>query len=575
MIAPSPIHDMFPNPEPSPRPQPALTWKIHERANRSRPGAAGGRSRRQDPAASRFVVHEFFRSRTRIQTVARALAALTTLMLVVAACGEPIRTLPDPSSLKAPAKDIVVTDGNLRTPYEILGLVEATLGGLSESEGPAAAEAAKRHLRDTAYTQYGDRLDAIIKVKTTPLAPSGPFGGWFNKDRGLRAEGVAVTFPPPPPPPKPADSTAELTFSEAVNLATDAIVDQFRRRPGSGPRLDEAQKKPGVVIDPMIDGASGQQTAATRLLEQQVAERLARARFDVLPFRTVSLSTAQYLMTGTLTRVEAKDRGAANVFRVNLALVDMKTGTIIARASSRTRDDGLDTNPTAYYRDSPIVVKDRVVDGYIRTAETSSSGGHADPTYFERVTAAALIGEALAAYNGERYQDALALYRDAAATPAGEQLRALNGVYLATWKLGRTREAEEAFGRVVAFGLRNNNLGVKFLFNPGTTEFWSDPKVSGPYAIWLRQIARQAVAARVCLTVVGHASRTGSEAYNDDLSERRAKTIKKRLETEAPELGPGRIRTKGMGFRENIIGTGTDDARDALDRRVEFKVTAC
>jgi hypothetical protein len=30
-----------------------------------------------------------------------------------------------------------------------------------------------------------------------------------------------------------------------------------------------------------------------------------------------------------------------------------------------------------------------------------------------------------------------------------------------------------------------------------------------------------------------------------------------------------------MGFRENLIGTGTDDARDALDRRVEFKITGC
>ena len=30
-----------------------------------------------------------------------------------------------------------------------------------------------------------------------------------------------------------------------------------------------------------------------------------------------------------------------------------------------------------------------------------------------------------------------------------------------------------------------------------------------------------------------------------------------------------------MGFRENVIGTGTDDLRDALDRRVEFKVRPC
>jgi len=141
-------------------------------------------------------------------------------------------------------------------------------------------------------------------------------------------------------------------------------------------------------------------------------------------------------------------------------------------------------------------------------------------------------------------------------------------------KLGRANEAEAAFGKVVALGLSSNNLGVKFLFNPGTTNFWSDPQVSGPYGFWLRQIARQAVLARVCMDLVGHTSRTGSVPYNDRLSLQRATYIKQRLEKEAPQLAP-RTRASGMGFRENLVGTGTDDARDALDRRVEFKISEC
>ncbi len=31
----------------------------------------------------------------------------------------------------------------------------------------------------------------------------------------------------------------------------------------------------------------------------------------------------------------------------------------------------------------------------------------------------------------------------------------------------------------------------------------------------------------------------------------------------------------GVGSRETIVGTGRDDATDALDRRVEFKPLAC
>jgi outer membrane protein OmpA-like peptidoglycan-associated protein len=82
------------------------------------------------------------------------------------------------------------------------------------------------------------------------------------------------------------------------------------------------------------------------------------------------------------------------------------------------------------------------------------------------------------------------------------------------------------------------------------------------------------VLAKACLNVVGHTSRTGSVPYNDRLSLQRAAYIKQRLEREAPQLAP-RTRAAGMGFRENLVGTGTDDARDALDRRVEFKVIEC
>jgi len=373
----------------------------------------------------------------------------------------------------------------------------------------------------------------------------------------------------------PTSDTSELSFDEAVNVATDGLVAQMQKLPAFLTTLEATLMKRGVVIDPMVDAASGQQTGATRLLEQRVADRLRsnHSQFDVVPFQVANLSKAQYLLTGTMTRVASGQPGTRQVFQINLALTDLKTGMVVAQAASRARDEGLDTNPTPYYRDSPILVKDKVVDGYISTSQTPP-GRPADPVYFERVATATIISEATLAYNNESYQDALTLYRNAAATPSGEQLRVLNGIYLATWKLSRTNEAEEAFGKVVALGLSSNNLGVKFLFNPGTTDFWSDPQVSGPYGFWLRQIARQAVVVKVCMNVVGHTSLTGSEAYNDRLSQQRAAYIKQRLDTEAPELAP-RTRASGIGFRENIVGTGTDDARDALDRRVEFKITEC
>jgi outer membrane protein OmpA-like peptidoglycan-associated protein len=375
----------------------------------------------------------------------------------------------------------------------------------------------------------------------------------------------------------PTVISSELPFDEAVSAATDGLVAQTQKLPAF---LAKVEAKVGatvarraVVVDPMLDAASGQQTQVTRQLEQRVTDRLRNQhqQFEVLAFQGPNLARTQYLLTGTLVRQPGA--GAKRPFMINLALVEMASRNVLAQASALARDDGLDTTPTAYYQDSPILVKDQVVDGYIRTAQTAP-GQPANAYYLERVAAAALINDATNAYNASQYNDALGLYRQAVATPAGEQLRALNGVYLSSWRLGRIAEAEEAFGRVVAFGLANRNLGVKFLFNPGSTEFWSDPKVNGPYALWLRQIARQAGAAKVCMNVVGHTSRTGSEQTNDRLSQARATVIKQKLDAEVSDLAT-RTRATGVGWRENIIGTGSDDVSDALDRRVEFKITNC
>ncbi len=373
--------------------------------------------------------------------------------------------------------------------------------------------------------------------------------------------------------PKATSNTNELSFDEAVAAATDGLIRQTQTLPGFLAKMEAKVVKKPLLLDPMLDASSGQQTGITRQLEERVVQRLRAnwGQIEILPFQADNLAKSQYLLMGTTSRVQSDKPTRA--FNINLALVDLKTGKVVAQASARSSDAGLDATPTAYYRDSPVLVKDKVVEGYIRTAEMPP-GGAADRTYIEKLSAAPLINEATNAYNDERYQDSLTLYNKAAATPAGEQIRVLNGIYLTNWRLGKVAEAEDAFGKIVALGLANQTLGVKFLFNPGTTDFWTDAKISGPYAFWLRQIARQASVAKTCMNVVGHTSKTGSEAVNERLSRQRALYIKERLEKESPDLA-GRLKATGVGFHENIVGTGTDDVRDALDRRVEFKLGGC
>jgi outer membrane protein OmpA-like peptidoglycan-associated protein len=374
-------------------------------------------------------------------------------------------------------------------------------------------------------------------------------------------------------PPQATRLSDELPFEEAVAKATDGLVAQTQTLPAFLAKVESKLGKKGVVLDPMLDSATGQQTGATTLLENRVSERMTTKydQFEVLPFRAANLSRAQYLLTGTMTRAST-DRSRGGLL-INLALTDLKSGNVVAQASAIARSEGLDSTPLPYYRDSPILVKDKVIDGYVATSATRP-GQRADAFYLERIAAATLINEATLLYNQERYQESLGQYRSALATPAGEQMRVLNGIYLTNVKLGRSAEAEEAFGRVVAFGIASNQLGVKFLFNPGSTEFWADPKVSGSYQMWLRQIARESTASQACMNIVGHTSHTGSEQANDALSLQRAVYIRTKLTAEATALGP-KTKVTGMGFRENIVGSGSDNAVDALDRRVEFKIVPC
>jgi outer membrane protein OmpA-like peptidoglycan-associated protein len=288
----------------------------------------------------------------------------------------------------------------------------------------------------------------------------------------------------------------------------------------------------------------------------------------LMAFDSEGAAKSRLLISGTLTALPEAGR-----YRMTIALTDRQTGIVVAQAAAPFLDASLDTSPTRFYRESPSLVRDRSVEGYLRTTETAK-GNPADALYIEQVPTSALLASALDAYNAERWEDALARYNEAVARPDGQQLRTFNGIYLSNVQLGRHEAAAEAFGKIAALGLATNNLAVKLLFRPGQTEFWPDPQISGVYPMWLHQIARAAQTSDNCLNVVGHTSRSGTEAQNDALSKSRAIAIRDWLTREAPGLGQ-KLSVSGVGWRENIVGTGADDATDAIDRRVEFKVVVC
>jgi outer membrane protein OmpA-like peptidoglycan-associated protein len=365
-----------------------------------------------------------------------------------------------------------------------------------------------------------------------------------------------------------------MPLNEAILKAAN---DLFSKVPLPSAALGVAGKHV-VVIDPLVDGVTGVQSNVTHSIEARLVElvRTSYPQFEIQPFSAASVAQSPLVLLGTFSGVNTQGHVTVppEAFRIWLTLANLQTGKIVSKGRSHAKPAGVDVWPTAYFQESPIWIKDPVVDGYIKTCQGRQVGDTIDPVYAAHLVAEVVISAAIQAYNSQRYGEALNLYQSALRTPAGEQVRVYNGLYLAHWKLGHRDKAAQAFGRMVAYGLAQEHLAVKFLFKPGSTVLWSAAQSRKPHRMWLQQIAQHTTQQHMCLEIIGHTSRTGPEPLNEYLSLRRAEYIQTRLAAAAPSLR-NRTITNGKGSRENLIGTATDDARDALDRRVEFNVIRC
>jgi outer membrane protein OmpA-like peptidoglycan-associated protein len=334
-----------------------------------------------------------------------------------------------------------------------------------------------------------------------------------------------------------------------------------------------------VVIDPLVDANTGAQTVSTARMGTQL-ESLMKSQstgWSVAPLTRQALAGKPLLLIGTLTPVNV-DRAIdtpPDAFRIWLTLIDLRTGRIVAKNIDRATIDSVNPEPLKYYADSPSWHKDKTVLGYINSCQINTKiGDTADPDYLARLPAAAVVNEAILAYGAGKIPEAHRLYQEASSVADPGDLRVLNGLYLTSWQLGQKDQARDAFGKLVASGLELKRLPVKLLFQPGRTAFNSVGDLSQQYTMWIGALAEQTGKADSCVRIVGHTSRTGTARVNETLSRQRAEAVQKMLESNNRRLGT-RLTALGVGSREALVGLGTDDLRDALDRRVEFRVVDC
>ena len=377
--------------------------------------------------------------------------------------------------------------------------------------------------------------------------------------------------------PRRADPAAELVapapikFEDAVARAGAQLFESARAEIGNEPRP--------VIIDPLIDANTGAQTVSSAKMGQQLEGILKqqRAAWSIKPLTREVLAAQPLLIIGTLTpvTVERSVDKLPDAFRIWLTLIDLRTNRVIAKQLDRSTVDSVNPEPLPFYRDSPTWHKDKTVLGYINSCQKDTRiGDLAQPDYLSRLPAAAVINEAMMAYNQGKVPAANKLYKEAQGLAEEGDLRVLNGLYLTSWQLGQREQAQEAFGKLVASGLEAKRLPMKLLFKTGGTAFNETGDLATQYQLWLSTMAAEAGKVPACVRVVGHTSRTGSASTNEKLSKRRAEVVAKLLEERNRSLST-RLSVAGVGSREALVGLGTDDQRDALDRRVEFRVVDC
>jgi len=303
------------------------------------------------------------------------------------------------------------------------------------------------------------RLASLLALLVAGCAAPPPSDAPSPAPAAAPAPSPALVAPSAPP------ALVAAPFADAVARAGERLLQDAQATLGSGPRE--------LVIDPLIDASTGQQTNSTVQMGAQLAGLITRRvpSWNVQPLTRGALATRPLLLIGTLTAINTKNvqDENADAFRVCLVIIDLRTGKLVAKRVDRATLATVDAEPLGLYRESPTWALDVTAQAYIKSCQGSSPGDPVAPGYLQRLPAQAVINEAMLAYADNKPADAYRLYNEARDLADPQDLRVLNGLYTTSWKTGRKKEAAETFGKIVGIGLDAKKLPIKLFFNPGTT----------------------------------------------------------------------------------------------------------
>ncbi len=373
--------------------------------------------------------------------------------------------------------------------------------------------------------------------------------------------------------------TSPMEFKSAIHSLAHDLFTQLDNSQGVLGRLAQipdgaSNSQKTVLIDPFIDSLSGESVKAGLQVQNLLIENVSMhfKQFALSPLTPDKLTQAHYVMAGIIYLDDYQNEDKR--YHVAASIFQADTGKIVAQSESWIENKNLDYTPVPIYKDNPMyMLKDPLLKGMIETAK-NPVGAYAQRGYFAALKAQAVTVEATAAYEQKDYPKAMNLFQKAIDQTQGQTMKAYSGLYQTYLKMKKLAEAEQVFATLFALGVSNNNISVRFLFSVNSVEFVDNLELRTQYAFWLRQIGKYFRNNKLCTKIAGHSSLSGSEKYNEDLSLKRAQQILHLLQQHFPAIHK-RASAVGKGFKETIVGSGTDDSRDVVDRRVEFVIVNC
>ena len=203
------------------------------------------------------------------------------------------------------------------------------------------------------------------------------------------------------------------------------------------------------------------------------------------------------------------------------------------------------------------------------TALITTSACTTDPVTGERRISKTAIGGIGGALGGYLLGDIVGGRNDRTEKLLGAGIGGLAGAGIGAYMDKQERDLR---ARTAGTDVQVTRQGDNLVLNipSGITFAYDSANVQPQFQRTLDQVAETlAQYNETYIDVYGHTDSTGSDAYNQDLSERRAGSVASYLESR--NVQSARIGTRGFGETQPIASNDTDAGR-AANRRVEIKI---